>query len=585
VWGLLLPALPAAAGELTRQQIYEKQIIEQTLAELGLEADGHPAGKVIERVVVARHPIIEPSDPWPGFLNLFHLVTREHVIRRELLFAAGQPYDENRVRESARILRALPMVFAVVRIVTARASRPDRVVVVVITKDLWSLRLNSQFSIGGGVFNYLSLMPTEQNFLGLAQRLSLYTFIDRDTYSLGEIYTIPRLLGSRLQVSESLHARLNHHSGELEGGFGGVSLSRPLFSLATEWGFALGGWFDIGTRRSYQGVNLRQFCLEDNGQQQCLPWLWQSRAFEGWAQAVRSWGRLHKLNLLLGYAIRSVTYNLPATEEAIPAELERQFRSQVMPQDEQATELLASVSYFQARYARLHNVQSYGLTEDFRLGPSASAQLALAHPALGPGFERRSLRLGLALGWNLLLGTQDILAVNLSGSARWWPDHGIIEARQSGSNWVDRLLQFSVENVSPPLLGLGRLLVRLHYAYSQYSTTASRFYLGGDNTLRGFVSGYLSGQRLLNINVEFRTLPIVLWTLHWGLVLFYDGGDAYDFGPENDFAYHQSLGLGIRGLFPQFDIEALRLDIGIPLGRDFNDRFIDWITVSYRQAF
>lgn len=585
MWSLLLPALPAWAGQLSRQQIYEGQLIAQTLAQLGLQPDDHPAGKIIERVVVARHPIIEASDPWPNFLNVFHLVTREHVVRRELLFRAGQPYDEKRVRESARNLRALPLVFAVVRIVTARASRPDRVIVVVITKDLWSLRLNSQFSIGGGVFNYLSLMPTEQNFLGLAQRLSLYTYIDRDTYSLGQIYTVPRLLGSRLQVTESLHARINHHRGELEGGFGGVSLSRPLFSLDTEWGFALGGWFDIGTRRNYQGEELRQFCLEEAGQQHCLPWLWHSRAFEGWAQALRSWGRLHKLNLTVGYAIRSVTYELPESEHAAPVELVRQFRSQVMPQDEQATELQAGISYFQARYARLHNVQSYGLTEDFRLGPSASVQLGLAHPALGPGFARRSLRLGLTLGWNLLLGKQDILAANLSGSARWWPDHGIIAARQEGSNWVDRLLQFSVENVSPPLLGLGRLLVHFRYAYSQYSTTASRFYLGGDNTLRGFVSGYRSGQRLLNVNVEFRTLPIVLWTLHWGLVLFYDGGDAYDFGPENDFAYHQSLGVGLRGLFPQFDIEALRLDLGIPLGRDFNSHFIDWITVSYRQAF
>ncbi|RMD60295.1 hypothetical protein D6833_09940, partial [Candidatus Parcubacteria bacterium] len=311
--------LPFSAFAGTGQEQYETDLINATLHELGLEPEPRPEGKTIERIIVSRHPIIEQSDPWPGWLNVFHITTREHVVRRELLFAEGQRYREELVRESARNLRALPLVFSVVRIVAAKGSRPDAVIVVVITKDLWSLRLNSQFSIGGGTFDYLSLMPTEQNFLGLAQRLSLYTYIDRDTYSVGQIYTIPRLFGSRLAAQESLHLRINHHKQEPEGGFGSVALWYPLYSLRTPWGFSAGAKFDIGTVRTYAGGSLRKFCPEPAGDSSaCMDWLWEKRAFSTWLEAVRSWGVTNKLNLLFGYRIKVLDYGLPDGAESLP---------------------------------------------------------------------------------------------------------------------------------------------------------------------------------------------------------------------------------------------------------------------------
>ena len=94
-----------------------------------------------------------------------------------------------------------------------------------------------------------------------------------------------------------------------------------------------------------------------------------------------------------------------------------------------------------------------------------------------------------------------------------------------------------------------------------------------------------AGPRLLNFNVEYRTPPWVFKTLHLGLVVFYDAGDTYGFTRDTDFTYHQSLGIGLRGLFPQFDRGVLRLDIGIPLGRDFHSHVIDWVTIAFLQAF
>ena len=579
-------ALPCrAAKDVFDREAYERELIARSLEQAGLQSEPAPQGKQIERVVIIRHPIIEPSDPWPDFLNIFHVTTREHIVNQELLFHEGDTYDEDVVRESARNLRSLPLLFSTVRIVAARSADPDKVVIVVITKDLWSLRLNSQFSVGGGVFNYLSLKPTEQNFLGYNQQLSLYTYIDRDTYSLGEVYNVPRLFGSRFTLYESLHIRINHKDGEEEGGFGGLSFGLPLYALESKWGFSVNLSFDVGRRRYYQGSNIYQACYRLGEARHCLDRIWDYRSFSARAQVVRSFGRRFKTNLVFAYVLRSATYSLPGEFPDVPAEVQQAFTDEVLPRNDQAGELVARLVFFEASYHRFKSVQTYGLTEDFRFGPQAALEIAWSNPALGLGLEQKALKLSLEGGYTFLLGGKNILYLYGGVSARYWPDHGDLEATLAGTDWVDWRAEASLENVSPILFGIGRLLVRFKYIYSQYSVNNSFLSLGGDNTLRGFVSGFSSGERLLNINVEFRSVPIVLWTLHWGLVFFYDGGDAYGYRTEDDFDYHQSAGFGIRGLFPQFDRGTVRLDFGIPLGKDFNTNVIDWVTIAYLQAF
>jgi hypothetical protein len=589
-WALLVIAVLtmfplAVRADVFDREAYERDLIDRSLAPGKLTVEPEPQGKIIERIEVVRQPIIEASDPWPDFLNIFHVTTREHIVRQELLFEEGDRYSEELVRESARNLRGLPLLFSTVRIVTARGSAPDKIVVVVITKDLWSLRMNSQFSFGGGVFNYLSLKPTEQNFLGYNQQLSLYTYIDRDTYSIGEVYNVPRLFGSRFTFFESLHLRLNHTNGEEEGGFGSLGFGLPLYAVGSKWGFSVGGSFDIGTRRHYQGADLYQVGVEFDDNVYLLDWMWNYRSFTAQAQVVRSFGTRWKTNLLFGYTLRSRTYDLHPDFPDVPFEVRQYFTDSILPRKDQAGEILAKLVFYEATYHRFQNIQTYGLTEDYRFGPQVILEAAWANPAFGLGFDQHSFRFEAFLSYRLLLGGKDILSVSADISARYWPDHGLTTANDADTGWVDRRAELYAENVSPVILGLGRFLVRFKYVYSQYSITNSLLSLGGDNTLRGYVSGYRSGERLLNVNVEFRSVPIVLWTLHWGVVVFYDGGDAFGYSTEDDFDYHQSLGLGIRGLFPQFDRGVVRLDFGIPLGKDFHINVIDWVTISYLQAF
>jgi hypothetical protein len=577
ILGALL--VTTATAEDKHKEAYERDLIADSLAALDLEPDPSPQGKTIEKVLILRHPIVERSDPWPDFVNIFHVTTREHIVRQELLFSEGQPYDENLVRESARNLRALPLLFSTVRIVTAKGGRPDRIVVVVITKDLWSIRLNMNGNYGGGVFNYFWTTPSEQNFLGYNQQLSLHFYIDRAVCALGEIYRVPRLLGSRLALSEVLAVRVNHETGDMEGGFGQVILERPLFSLSTKWGFSVSADFDIGIQRIYQGADLRYVGIPADQPFYLLPEMYERSSLSTQAVVHRSFGQAYKTDLTAGYRIYSRTYELTPGFESLPDWVKQDFQGAVVPLDDQAGSLIASAYFFEARYHRFMNVQTLGLTEDFRFGPEAICEVAWANPAFG--FSQNSVKLRLALGWRFLF-YGNILWVKGDLSARYRPDHQLADA---STDWVDQSAELYLENSTPLPRGLGRAFFRFRYVYTQYSQERSRLYLGGDNTLRGFLSNFTAGPRLLNLNIEYRSPPWVFKTLHLGFVVFYDSGDAYGFTPETDFTYHQSLGIGLRGLFPQFDRGVLRIDIGIPLGHDFHTHVIDWLSIAFLQAF
>lgn len=94
----------------------------------------------------------------------------------------------------------------------------------------------------------------------------------------------------------------------------------------------------------------------------------------------------------------------------------------------------------------------------------------------------------------------------------------------------------------------------------------------------------------MQINVEYRTVAISLWTLHIGMVAFYDGGsvwggqDPYKPSEPLVFRYHQGIGMGLRFIFPQFSRSLLRLDFGVPLSvkaSPISSRF----SLSYEQVF
>ena len=121
--------------------------------------------------------------------NSLHVTTRVAVVRRELLFRAGEPYDSALVAETERNLRRLG-IFRDVAIDTTRFG--SQLAIVVETADGWTTQLQLSARSTGGTFTW-SLGVAERNFLGTATRAGAFYRQEPDrtgtTLSIGTVRT------------------------------------------------------------------------------------------------------------------------------------------------------------------------------------------------------------------------------------------------------------------------------------------------------------------------------------------------------------------------------------------------------------
>ena len=203
----------SAGANPTNYSRYELGVIERELSARNARIDPAPEGKRISRIEIVRLEVFDEHDPIPDFVNIFHTTSRERVIRRELLFREGETWDQHRIDETARNLKALKQL-SVVLMVPLLEPATERVRVLVITRDVWSLRLNSDFQVGEQGLNYLLLSPAEENLFGTHAKVAAYFALQRDTYSIGGSASHERILGSRLSGVVSYNAVLNRETGE-----------------------------------------------------------------------------------------------------------------------------------------------------------------------------------------------------------------------------------------------------------------------------------------------------------------------------------------------------------------------------------
>src|SRR3990172_9383182 len=155
------PPGPAPETRRFRYSAYEQSSIDGALAALGLSRDGDAEGKLVESIHAVRLEVIEERDPAPRFLNAFHALSRSYIVDREVLLRPGEVYRQTLADETRRNLASLPQ-FSLVLVVPAAGSAPDKVRIVVIAKDVWSIRLNWDISFSNDGLESLTLDPTER---------------------------------------------------------------------------------------------------------------------------------------------------------------------------------------------------------------------------------------------------------------------------------------------------------------------------------------------------------------------------------------------------------------------------------------
>ena len=142
---------------------------------------------------------------------------------------------------------------------------PGQVDLLVVTRDVWSLRFNTNFEYQGNALTLIQTSLSENNLFGWRKFLSVRFNRDQGTYNYGPDYFDPNIHGTRwmlLRVGALSTPRAT--TGNYEGDSELVSLHYPLYSLATKWG----GGVDV----IHQNVVFRGF----RGTA-CGWWTWRGR--------------------------------------------------------------------------------------------------------------------------------------------------------------------------------------------------------------------------------------------------------------------------------------------------------------------
>ena len=541
------------------------------------EPDPEPEGKRIGRILVASENIVGPEDPLPSLINSFHWKTKPHVVRQELLFSPGEPYSERLAEESERNLRRL-LVLALARVIAVRSPEPDEVDVLVVTKDLLSIRLNTEFNIVGTLVERLRLRPSELNFLGRNKQVYLDFLLRLDTVSLGQGYIDPRILGTRLMFTESAAVIFNRHTHQPEGSRGALTFGLPLYSLQAKHGFELDAAWDVETVRNYQGATIWQLPYPSaDSPTATVPFIYDARQFSAAGAYTRSFGTRFKTNLTAGVGAYSNVYH-PPSSLGLTEDQRAWLTANYLPQSEKAVYLSGRVQVFQADYRVLHDFDTFALSEDYQLGYAGLFTVRWAETALGS--SRRFLE-GTAVARYRLYRFDDLATVSAGASIRFQPG----ELPGQSATWVNKRTAVELVNISP-IIGIGRIAARALVELNAADLQHRLITLGGGEGIRGIPLQALVGPNAVLFNLEYRSRPLALRTVHLGFVLFWDVANAYPRLPGTIFepsGLIHTIGFGLRILIPQFNRVPLRIDFGYALNGP-RPSFPDYISATFGQV-
>jgi hypothetical protein len=565
------PAARAQAGTASanRYSKYERDAIEAALRDAHTSIDPSPEGKTLDGIDVVTLDVFEPRDPlpYPDFFDLFHTKTRRYVVEREILLTPGEPYRQSLVDDSVRNLTTLPALnfvvpqLSVVLAVPVRGSAPDHVRLLVITKDVWSLRPNWDLQASNGGVLLLSAQPAETNVAGTHTIANLNFVMNPAQIVVGAGYTNFRVDGSHVVLQPNANVVWSRSTGATEGSLGGLVAGQPLFSPRSRWAWdASVTWTDYIYRRFDPHLDVAGYT--DSVTKGTIPNAFRGQLYGTEYTVTRSFGDATKQDATLGLSLAKNQYTVDApactvavAHGTVPCSAEvaartvQGFETAFVPASNTRVGPFVQYHTYEKRYVRLLDFETLGLQEDWRLGREAFVNLYPVAEALGS--SSNFMGIDASLLYTVRLG---------DGLAR-----GAVESitETDATSLPNASIDASVHVVSPTLF-VGRFVYDAHVLYRYRNDLNQISYLGGDNRLRGYPSEQFFGKDVVSSNLEFRTHSIDILTAQVGLVGFYDTGDA--FNGFSQLRPYDSVGLGVRGLFPQLDRSALRFDVGFPLG-------------------
>jgi hypothetical protein len=500
-----------------------------------------PSHPVIASIRIERSDVFEKPDEERHFVyrlaNRLHIETREHVIRRELLFSEGSPADPDVLYESERNLRRLNFLHDNAQI--EAVPRPDGMVdVVVHVRDIWTTRPEASLKHeGGATTGRLSFV--EGNVLGFGKTagISFKRELDRD--SGGVMYGDPRLLGSWWTLQAEYFDLSDGLTYLLEA-------RRPFYSLLTRGAGGVGGLhFSQVTTLQIDGEDAPGF---------------RQRHTEGQIHAGRA--------LRAGYdRVGRIIWRLRVEDDSFevdPGEppLADPLQCAVggagcvsLPQDRRHRIFETEYQSLDVDFVKARYLDKFDRTQDVNLGGDWAASLGISPRALGDTHNR----------------------VFFSGRFERWFRASQASYSRVRASTKGRFLAGAAENVVTGIdlthyyLGFPRQTVVLHLGqnWGHDLDRDRQLLLGAESGLRGYDNRRFDGNKSLLLNVEDRVHLVFDWLhlLSFGFAGFADAGYVWRAGAGQDLGdLVADVGVGLR-----FDITRsksgtmIRLDYAYPL--------------------
>jgi hypothetical protein len=456
--------------------------------------------------------------------NSLHIVTREHVVRRELLFETGDTLNLRDIYETERNLRAAGFIGEID--FYAEPDSNGNINITVITTDLWTTKAEIYLDVAGGDYA-VGLAFTEGNVLGLGKFIQLLGQVGSDQDGYAAAYIDNRLLGSRFAFDASL-TKYTYSEGY------SINITRPQYSLTVPFGVrASFASLDAVPRLFHRGVEI----FRHN----------QDRRFLN-AEAVYSLGLNRRLNLYGGYNLEKLDYSPEDSDHPLNV---------LIPGDEVISYPIVGVGGAIIEYDVERFLDASGTPEDLTLGGSLYYKFGRSDRVFGADF------IG---GWNQVSGRfllRPFRRLFVGGGERltWWLRDGHKERIRHQSQ-----LAFFFKPASMHLLSVNAVT---DFAWRQKATY--QVILGGGNGLRGYSFYELAGDRLALGNLEYRFYtPLTILTVRLGAAAFFDIGHVWRRGQGVDLGDLKSgVGVGLRfGLTRSSTSRVVNFDFARALSQD-----------------
>lgn len=581
----------------------ERQSVTRAIARRGYTIEPAPWGKPIARVHIYNEDVFAEKFGLLEFFNHFHVTTKERAIANELVIGEGEVWDQARIEETARRLRD-PLWTSVVVVLPVASAEPGKVDMLVVTRDIWSLRLNTQYTFQLGSLTNLSVALSENNFLGRRSVFAAGFTMDQGSIATGPIFIDKNLLGQRLDFRARFDFILNRQNLQEELGLAdgpptiserdtpglnregtqsSISISKPLFSLASRWGVGLSFSHRYAIDRRFRGLGLLpvdcssgecKFPLDANNRFQSqldiardavdaslIGVQYKMKRWDVTASGVRQWGTAIKHQVSVGYSIDNTD---PQPLPSFPGSAAERaaFIRDVLPRNEMTSTPFVSYGFFVPRFKTFRNVSTYDLAEDSRLGAAFDVSYSVGLKFLGSDFNFQ--RGGVSASWGFPWCRDGLVRPAASLSTRYQDSDG-----DGDHEFIDNTATVGVRVVTPTYRW-ARIVAESTIS-TRWNDTGNRFFaIGSDNGLRGFLinefSGTRTGDRLARTQIELRTVPRPLWVIRYGAVVFYEVGGVGDtFNGNAKLQLHHDAGAGFRMLVPQTARDLFRFDFAVPL--------------------